>query len=166
MDEEFKHCGHQRQFYAGHHQKWYFHLPPSQLKIPNFEASRQHLITERQILQSSHNTDLKLEKLLSFFTFSAWCNIPFSCFDNSSCRAVIELEGHKGIYNPQSSFLLGHIHQLTFPRFRICCVIIQEEIHVQDKYMQIELNDVRSNIYSLEFPNLEMPIQSRLVWWD
>ena len=47
------------------------HLPPSKFKIPNFEASQQNSITERLILQSSHNTDLKLEKLLSFPTFSA-----------------------------------------------------------------------------------------------
>ena len=43
----------------------------SQLNIPNFETSRQHSVTERLILESSHSTDLKLEKLLSFFTFSA-----------------------------------------------------------------------------------------------
>ena len=36
MDEKFKHCGHQRQFYAGHHQKGYLPFTPVSIEDSQF----------------------------------------------------------------------------------------------------------------------------------
>ena len=44
-----------------------------------------------QILQISHTTDSKFEKLLTFFTFSPWCNIPFY---QVGCYLLIVIHRH------------------------------------------------------------------------
>ena len=59
------------------HQSTFRYLPTSQSKILNFEEFRWCSITGRLILQSLLIVDLNFEKLLSFLTFSPWCNIPF-----------------------------------------------------------------------------------------
>ena len=73
MDQESKYCGNWRQLnIMWRHQNRFCFVAPSELKILSFEAWRSRLI-----LQSSLTTDFKFGKLLSFLTYSPWCNIPF-----------------------------------------------------------------------------------------